>query len=172
MGRSKEMYTDLQEQEANLPDIFKRKAPSKSEIQIAADRIIQAVNDGGDQDPLRVAAMAKAMEETIKLIRKGITEVMIEEAEKYGKEPIKLDGHSFVIREAGAKYDYSECGDPEWNEINDQIKELNEKRKDREKFLKAIKDKATLVDDDSGEITTIYPPSKTSTTTVAITLAK
>lgn len=90
-----------------------------------------------------------------------------------GKSCTSKYGTKLELAETGAKYDYSACGDPEWDEINKKFKEIEIQRKKREKFLQTISDKGmTLVNEDTGDITKLFPPIKTSTSSFKQTLLK
>lgn len=122
----------------------------------------------GDYNPLDVELKLKAMEETIKQLRadEDIRAFVLSEAEKHGKS-FEWRGAKMSVREVGVKYDWASSGDSEWALLDAQIKELSDKRKAREAFLKAIPEMGT-VSPETGE--TIYRPAKTSTTSIAVTL--
>jgi hypothetical protein len=123
---------------------------------------------GGDSNPLDVEVQLKAMEECIKQLRSDddIRDLVLREAEKHGKS-FEWRGAKLSVREVGVKYDWPSSGDSEWAMLDAQIKELSEKKKAREAFLKSIPEMGT-VSPDTGE--TIYRPAKTSTTSIAVTL--
>lgn len=81
---------------------------------------------------------------------------------KHGKTTRQY-GAEFQIKETGVKYDYSICDDSELDELDINIKELTEKKKIREKFLKSIKGE---VFDNNG--VKLNAPSKKSTTSVTV----
>ena len=122
----------------------------------------------GDYNPLDVELKLKAIEEITKQLRadEDIRAFVMKEAEKYGKS-FEWRGAKMSIREVGVKYDYASTGDSEWALLDAQIKELSEKKKAREKFLQAIPVTGT-VSPETGEM--IYPPAKSSTTSIAVTL--
>jgi hypothetical protein len=155
-----------------LPVIFTGTAPTKSEIQKQTQEIIDRINDSGEINPLKVATAMKALETAMGIIKKGISDAIMEEAEKYQAKTFTFDGHQLQIREAATKYDYTNCGDPEYNRLQEQMENLKEQIKKREAWLKAAPEGATVVDPETGEVHEIYPPAKFSTTSVAITLAK
>lgn len=133
----------------------------QSFVQDAKDRIL-----AGYENPLKIASQLKAFEEVVKELRddKDIKEITLKAAEKEGKT-FKQFGATFQVKEVGTKYDYSVCDDAEWNDLDEQIKKLTEKKKDREKFLQAVKGE---VFDTNG--IQLHPPVKTSTTSVTVTL--
>jgi hypothetical protein len=66
------------------------------------------------------------------------------------------------------KYSYDECGDPVWYDLNRQINDLTEKKKEREKFLQNIPYDKGTVDPDTGVF--ITRPPKSSKTKVVVKL--
>lgn len=59
--------------------------------------------------------------------------------------------------------------------MDDYVKEMNtlkEKIKSREAFLKNVEEGTTIVDERTGDIVELYPPSKKSTTSLTINLKK
>ena len=73
----------------------------------------------------------------------------------------------------GVKYDYSNCNHPRLNDIYNQIEALDKERKEIEKFLQSIKASMVIADESTeGEMITIYPPVKKSTTTPVFTFKK
>ena len=156
----------------NLPELFAGIAPSKGEIEAQCQSIITEIKVGGSIDPLRVATIMKSLEIAMKMIKDGIAQDILDEAEKYEGKTFDFFGHSLSIRESGVKYNYTECNDPYMNDYVEEMNILKGKIKDRESFLKAVKDSATIVDDRTGDIVDIYPPSKSSTTSVTINLKK
>lgn len=128
--------------------------------------------DEGHIAPLQLAAQLKFVEDIITNVKEELRQRVIKEQSKYGKERMTYHGAEFDIREAGVKYDYSHCNDTIWDDLKQQLNDLNDKMKEREAFLKTLKERLTYVDESTGEIVTIYPPQKKSTTTYAITWSK
>jgi hypothetical protein len=128
--------------------------------------------DEGHMHPLQVAAQFKFVEDVITNVKEELRQRVIAEQSKYGKERMTFHGATFDIKEAGIKYDYSQCDDTIWNDLKQQLDVLNQQMKEREAFLKSLKERLTYVDESTGEIVTIYPPQKKSTTTYSITWNK
>jgi hypothetical protein len=80
----------------------------------------------------------------------------------YGKNYARF-GAVLTQTELGVKWDYSNCNDPELTKLQQAFNESKKALEDRQKYLKTLKKSQTIVDEDSGEIVTIYPPVKTST---------
>jgi len=128
--------------------------------------------DEGHITPLQLAAQLKFVEDIITNVKEELRQRVVAEQSKYGKERMTFKGATFDIKEAGIKYDFSQCQDDIWNDIDKKMQMLTERRKEREAFLKTLKERFTYVDESTGEIVTIYPPQKKSTTTYAITWSK
>ena len=128
--------------------------------------------ESGEAEPLKVHKQVKCMEDLIKQItdNKDYRKYLLDESAKYGKS-FELHNAKFQVKEAGTKYDYSQCNDPELSILQQQLDELTEKVKNRQKFLQlAPQEGIEVLDQSSGEVYRIYPPAKQSTTTVTITL--
>ena len=149
------------------------KGLTKTEIKSIANETVLSLLEGGN--PLLVAEAISAMETFIKEVKDNpeFKSYVREEAEKYPKGFVSGSGAKIEIAETGTKYDYSQCGDTEWKILDSQIKNLKEAISEREKFLKAIPASGIeQLNKETGEVSTIYPPSKSSTSSYKITLAK
>lgn len=78
-------------------------------------------------------------------------------------------GFKVSVGETGVRYNYENCNDPELVELLEQEKEIKEKIKDRQDFLKALKTGLNIVTKD-GEAITVFPPAKFSSTSAKFTL--
>lgn len=166
--------------------IAKSWIPTKaSDLDVLRNEIISAVHRG-EISAIEMIAIAKTYNKLIEGDNKqknGIAdqlmELAIEEFHKYGKGE-KVSKLIFDIEEseAGVKYDFSR--DPVWVQLNAQALELKAKIKDREEFLKTVRkpdairgiEPQTELDEESGELITLYPPTKSSTTTLKFTTRK
>lgn len=134
-------------------------------------RLVEKLESGA-ADPLQIHKQVKSMEDLIKQITSNekYQSYVLATAQHYGKS-FELNGAKYQVKEAGTKYDYSQCNDPELYAMQKQLDELTEKIKNRQKFLQlAPPEGIEVLEDQTGEVYRIYPPSKTSTTTVSITL--
>jgi hypothetical protein len=140
---------------------------TKQQIETFAYSLEQGLNNGQiiASDLLR---FQKAMEKVFEKIKPTLIENALNEISQYEKNTV-IKGSEFSIVEAGVKYDYSECNDIEHNKLTIQIEALKSALKDRETFLKAIKAPMQMIDENSGEVYTIFPPKKTSSTTLKVT---
>lgn len=141
---------------------------TKSERQDFAQSVVNNLKDGLS-DPLKVHLQVKCMEDLIKQITShpDYKDLTLDEAAKYGKS-FEMHNAKFEVKEMGVKYDYSNCGDPIYNRLAEELAELEKKVKDRQAFLKAVQPGTELLIED--EVIVLYPPIKTSTTSITVNL--
>lgn len=141
---------------------------SKAERQDFAQSVVNGLKEG-HSDPLKVHLQVKCMEDLIKQITShpDYKELTLDEAAKYGKS-FEMHNAKFEVKEMGVKYDYSACGDPIYNELSQKMAELEKEIKDRQAFLKAVKPGTEILVED--EVVILYPPVKTSTTSITVNL--
>lgn len=137
--------------------------------------VLDVVNriDSGNVDPLLVHLQVKCMEDVIKLLNcnTNYKAAILESSERMGEKSFQFHNAKFEIKEVGTKYDFSQCGDSRYQTLCQQVESLSAELKEREKFLKTVPVKGmSVVNEQTGEVETIYPPSKSSTTSVAVTL--
>lgn len=141
---------------------------TKAERQDFAQSVVNGLKEGLS-DPLKVHLQVKCMEDLIKQITShpDYKDLTLDEAAKYGKS-FEHYNAKFEIKEMGVKYDYSNCGDPIYNQLASELAELEKKVKDRQAFLKAVQPGTELLIED--EVIVLYPPIKTSTTSITVNL--
>ncbi len=142
---------------------------SKSEVMQFAGKLRQELNDG-TITALGVARIRKCIEQVFKDIHDDLTPLMREEFDKYGGKTIELMGMKIEGAEVGVSYDYTGTGDPVLLRLVHEAEVANNKLKERQTFLKGLKEKTLLGDPERGEIHEVYPPIKSSTSSVKITL--
>jgi len=144
-------------------------APTKANAEMIGQKIAAACDDG-DISTLdavsRLHFFAKAVESAIELTKDAAKL----ELKKYPKEGATVNGVLIELVETGVKYDYS--ADAQWRGLNDLVKEANANLRAREAFLKGIKKAFDVVDKETGEVTTIYPPVRTSGDGPKVTIPK
>jgi len=129
--------------------------------------------DSGNVDPLKVHLQVKCMEDVVKLINANTNykKAILESAENVGQKSFQFHNAKFEIKETGVKYDFSKCEDEVLTRLYSQQSELDAKVKSRESMLKTVPAKGMIItDEETGETFTVYPPAKSSTTSVAVTL--
>ena len=145
---------------------------SKQEIEDLSSRLIAPVLDG-EVDPTEQVIKLKGVQEAVKkaLDDDRIKDSVLSDIEKYGKER-SWNGAKVAIKEVGVTYDFSECNDPILDNLQKQKAWLDEQIKAREKFLKNLTEKYTHLDEETGEVFTIYPAIKQSRQGYSITFKK
>lgn len=129
----------------------------------------------GEISPLEAIVKAKSLNDIISSFLKDdeVKDCIINECEKYGRgETPSFSGATVRVRETGVKMDYSVCNDPVYNHMAEQMEYLKEQMRQREKELRVITTKRTEVNEDNGEVYTIYPPARTASTSYIITFSK
>jgi len=155
--------------EMTTVSVIKLFTPTKEGIQSFVNRTIDLVK-GGEINPLELKLYLKTMEKIIEGIDAGIKESARDEAEKYGERKFAFHGAEIELANTYTKYDYSQCGDPELNEAEKEIKLLSEVKKQREKFLQTITNSLTITNQETGECFDINPPAKMVTKGIKITI--
>ncbi|MBT3206921.1 MAG: hypothetical protein HN704_18355 [Bacteroidetes bacterium] len=148
--------------------IFKKLPETKSQVkQYAILMRIPVLN--GEVEPLRFAARISALEQLLKALKSDhlIKDVILQEAEKYGSKSFEHGNAKFQIKEVGVKYDYTNCMDVDWEQLDSNVKFETDKKKQREIFLKSITPEMEVYGRDG---TQLKPVVKTSTTQVTVIL--
>ena len=128
-----------------------------------AQRVVQDVKDG-IIDPLEAFIYANKGQEVFDAIVTNIRPIIA--GKQIQKGGIKMYDAEIIEKKNPDKYDYSVCSDAEWDKLNAQLTDIKAKMKERETFLKTLKEPMATMD---GEI--INPPSITyGAMNIAITL--
>ena len=149
--------------------ILKQMPENKAQIETFVKALVE--ESLSFDNPLDVEVQLRILEEVIKKVRANeeYKENVIDFIYRNGeKNKIEKTNAKIEIVEAGTKYDFESCEDSIWNDLNNSFIKLSEEKKNRETFLKALVNNSNVVSEDTGEV--IYPPVKTSKTTVKITL--
>jgi hypothetical protein len=133
-------------------------------------RSIVSALDEGQVDPLKIHLQVKNTEDLIKQITadEKYREFLLNEAQKYGKSFEQYNA-KFQVKETGTRYDYSGCNDTLLTELEEKAAFAAERLKERQKFLQNLPASGLEVLQ-CDELVTVYPPIKTSTTSVTVTL--
>lgn len=118
-----------------------------------------------EQDLMPDYVQAKRIQDYISEWMSQVKSRIVDERELYAKtEELRIYGATVSVMEAGARYDFSVCQDPQWDELSNRIEALKKELKQRENYLKGISGSETVVDEETGDINKLFPPKKTSTT--------
>jgi len=142
---------------------------TKDEIQNFSIKIISEL-ESGRINPLDLLKQIKCFEKVIEQTKDTLSKMAREEAEKYGAKNFDFKGVKIELAEVGTKYDYSKCNDFVMAKVSEDLAKLNETKKQRETFLKSLKDPISLIDEESGDVFQILPPVKSSSSSLKVTI--
>lgn len=174
MQTSKEQFQEMREAEMQdnlMPYITNglRKSEISGLAKVAVDTLLENGN------PLSVAENLSAMENFVAEVKKDprFIDYVREEAKKFNGTFTSSSGAKIELAEVGTKYVFDQCGDPKLVELQDMFDRADYALKERKEFLKTVpKSGLEIVDKESGDVSTVYPPAKSSTSSFKITLAK
>lgn len=140
---------------------------TKAQRESFAAAIVSEIKEG-NIDPLKIHMQLKSAEHLLKSTNENpeYKSLLLDAAEKHGKK-FETYNAEFQIKEAGTKWDYSNCGDDKLIELEFRINALTDQLKARQKFLQTIP-AAGIADPETGAM--LYPATKSSTTIVQCTL--
>ena len=122
--------------------------------------------NGGE--PLNDLALCRKYIFLLEELEKGIKDYVIKELEKEDNSESTILGTTMKIVETGVKYDYS--ASKPWAEQKSKVDEESKKLKDIEGLAKSLKGKMVMVDEETGETFEYFPPAKTSSTSIRVTI--
>lgn len=135
---------------------------TQTQIDVFSDQVIESVRQG-EANPIEVLVIMKAFEKAQERILKEIREHYVNEASKYHENSFEFNGTKIEKAELGTMYNYAVCNDTVLERLEVDFDTAKEKLDERKKFLQALKQPLTVVDELTGEIVTINPPVKKST---------
>lgn len=134
---------------------------TQTSIDLFSDGVIESVQ-AGEISALAVLVQIRAMEKAFERILKETKDNLMREADKYPGNDFEFQGNKITKAEHGTRYDFSSTNDPTWARCYQLSKEAADQLKERENFLKAVKQPITVLDEGTGEVVTIQPPTKKS----------
>lgn len=151
----------------NALSILRQLPSNRAEVNRFIDILRSEILDGNN-DPLQVAVMLKAIGDVFAKLRTDdeLDEFFLNEASKYPEKSFEIAGARIAVAMTGVKYDFPKCQDSTWLALQQEMTELKERIKDRENTLKAHKEK--WVDAETGE--EIYPVQKYGKEKITVTL--
>ena len=147
-------------------DLF---STSREGIVLFASKVINAV-EAGEINPLKVQIYCKTLEEISDKIKGAIKAHAKTEAAKYGDKPFMFAGAELHLTSVHTSYDFSMCGDHAWDMFSHGENSNAEGRKERETFLKALKEPMEVLDSVTGEVIILCPPVKKSTEGIKVSI--
>lgn len=129
---------------------------TKVEIANFAEKVLSEIQI---REALPMLARLTAIEQTIKLIKDGLKDQLLEEASLYsGEKSFEINGVRFTKTDRTTYY-YNHC--QKWQELNEKIKAL-------EGMMKVAKE--AFADPETGEI--IEPARQSGSESISVTLRK
>ncbi len=123
--------------------------------------------NGGE--PLKDLALCRKYIFLLEELEKGLKDFAITELETYDRNETDVLGTTVKAVEAGVKYDFSAT--QAWAKQKVLVDTESKKLKEIEAFVKTLKSKTTVVDEETGEAVEYFPPAKTSSTSIRVTLS-
>ena len=136
-----------------------RLMPSRvKEVATFAKGIVQSVRDG-NASALETLVMLRSLQLLSKEVIEQIEENILNEANRYNEKSLEMFGAKIEKCDVKTEYLYETSGDSQWEELDAEIKSLTERKKQREEFLRVIKDPVLQVNKDGAE-ELVKPPVK------------
>ncbi len=147
---------------------------SKETMQIQSRTLIQPIIDG-EIDPLQAVAKIRFLSDMLTAALKDdrVKDIILGEIDKNGGKEATAFGVKFTQKEMGVSYDYTVCGDPEYNRLAAEMEDLKARMKDREKFLMGIPAEGLpMVDQETGDCYKIIRPLRRASLNYSVTFKK
>lgn len=136
---------------------------SRRSIESIVDRYIEDIAHNGG-DVLKDWTMCSKYAFLIDKMKDSLKPYVVNEVSKYENSQLDQFNCEFKVIETGVKYDFSES--EAWRKQKQRVDEEVNKLKNIESFIKTLKSPASIVDEETGEILSYYPPTKTCSETV------
>jgi hypothetical protein len=145
---------------------------TKSDIKTISNNMVADILNNGHI--IESADALNKMETLIKEIKSNPDwiDYLREQVAMNGASVITSSGTKLELAEVGIKYDFSKCGDEMLNDLLIEQARIDELVKERQTFLKTIPVSGIDVVTISGELVKLYPPSRSSTSSIKTTIAK
>jgi hypothetical protein len=153
-----------------LPELTTR--ITKTDIRTISNNMVADILNNGNI--IESADALNKMETLIKEIKSTPEwiDYLREEVAKRGASIITPSGTRIELAEVGVKYDFSKCGDEQINDLFAEQERIESLIKERQTFLKTIPVSGLDIVTINGELVTIYPPSRSSTSSIKTTISK
>jgi hypothetical protein len=132
---------------------------TKQGVEIFSTQLINAVKNG-EVNPLQLKALFKVIEKVSEAVDSAIKENLLREAGKYSEKKFNAFGFEISKEEVGVKYDYSVCGDIEYERRHAAVESAKALMDERTAFLKALREPLELLNSETGEVYIVRPPLK------------
>jgi hypothetical protein len=132
------------------------------------DTLIDVIVNEAEGYELEAYITVKKLEYVVKSLIEVLQPMAITEAEK--QKGNTLYGAKIEVKDTGVRYNFSECGYLPYNNLISDKKQIETELKGMETLLKSINKKTTIVDEQSGEILEVKPPTRTAGTSIVLTI--
>lgn len=122
----------------------------------------------GNLNPLELLVMLRALERVSETVIDAIQSNIDQAKDKYNERSFDVLGATVEKSEVAVRYKYETAKDVEWERRKAAVDAAMGLLKEREEFLRTLREPMTAVDTDSGEVFTISPPLKTSKSGVKV----
>jgi hypothetical protein len=145
---------------------------TKTDIRTISNNMVFDVLNNGNI--IESADAISKMEMLIKEIKSNSDwiDYLREEVAKSGSFVTTLSGTRIELAEVGVKYDYSICNDDILKSLVEEQERIELMIKERQTFLKTIPISGLDIVTINGELVTIYPPSRSSSSSIKTTISK
>ena len=147
---------------------------SKETMRMQSSALIQPIIDG-EIDPLRAVAKIRFLSDMLAATLKDdrVKDVVLSEIDKNGGKEATAFGVKFSQKEMGVSYDFSVCGDPEYDRLAKEMEALKSQMKEREKYLLGIPSEGIpMVDQETGDCYKIIRPLRRASLNYSVTFQK
>lgn len=140
---------------------------NKSEMVGMVNRYLEEIAFSGGE-PLKDLVLCRKYMFVLEELEKGLKDFAMNELKTYDNNEANISDVTLKEVDTPAKYDYSASS--AWVVQKKVVDEATARLKEIETFAKACKEKTTIVDPNTGEVLDYFPPTKTSSTTIRVTL--
>lgn len=81
----------------------------------------------GEIDPIKAVVKLKEIEKKANIYKKMISDIALDELDKYGRDGTKIDGYQINKRQSAGRWDFKHIEDI--NKLEKKLKELKDKHK-------------------------------------------
>jgi hypothetical protein len=141
---------------------------TKSEILAMVDAYIEDLSFNGG-NPIEDYAITEKLLFFISELQKGLKPYAIVDLASHDNNTSSNNGVEVKVVSTPAKFDYS--ANQAWVAQKAKVDAESAKLKEKEAFIKSLKESITTVDQDTGEMVTYYPPAKSSGETLRTSIA-
>lgn len=142
---------------------------TQSQVDVMSSLIIESVKNG-EVNPIEVLVILKAFAKVSERVIDEIQDDFVKEGNLYPEKTFELFGAKIEKTEVGTKYIYDNCEDPIYKSRLEISDESAKQLKERQDFLKGLKEPMNIVIEETGEVVRVRPPAKTSTTSLKVTI--